>query len=378
MRSRRAVMVAVVTLVVAVACGPPPSGSPSAPQLSMSFVAQGLNLPWDIAWTPDGRRLYTQKGSGIFVHDQAGLRLLTPNQPDLWNSGETGVMGLAVHPQFATNRRVYTCQGHIENGDGTVQVIGWQINAAFTVATRVQDPLLGGIDGTSGRHGGCRLEFDPAGRLLVTTGDAARGTNPQNLGSLAGKVLRINADTGQPAAGNPFLNAGNANQRFVVTYGHRNVQGLAIRPGTSQVWTSEHGPDRDDEVNFLGSGNNHGWNPVGGGKFYNESVPMTFAGATPARWSSGAPTLATSGMTWLDGARWKGWNGALAVATLKASRLVLMSFSNTGVFQGSTVPTEFNGRFGRLRTAQQGPDGCLYVLTSNGGNRDAVIRACPS
>jgi aldose sugar dehydrogenase len=190
--------------------------------------------------------------------------------------------------------------------------------------------------------------------------------------------LRVNPANGQPAPGNPFLGAANAAQRYVVSFGHRNVQGLAIRPGTTQVWTSEHGPDRDDEVNLIRAGGNYGWNPVGGGRFYNESVPMTFAGAIPAKWRSGVPTLATSGMTWLNGARWKGWNGSLAVANLKASRLVLMNFAADGAFQGSTVPTEFNGRFGRLRTAQQGPDGCLYVLTSNGGNRDAVIRACPS
>jgi aldose sugar dehydrogenase len=211
--------------------------------------------------------------------------------------------------------------------------------------------------------------------LFVTTGDAAVGTNPQNLGSLNGKVLRVNPANGQPAPGNPFLSAGNVRQRYVVTFGHRNVQGLAIRPGTTQVWISEHGPNRDDEVNLLRAGGNYGWNPVPG---YNESRPMTFAGAIPAKWSSGAPTLATSGMTWLTGARWRGWNGSLAVATLKASKLVLMNFAPDGAFQGSTIPTEFNGRYGRLRTAQLGPEGCLYVLTSNGGNRDAIIRACPS
>jgi aldose sugar dehydrogenase len=372
MRMRRMVM-AVALMAVAVGCVPAPSGSPSAPRLTITAVAQGLNLPWDIAWTPDGRRLYTQKDSGLYVHDAAGLRLLTPNQPDLWSSGETGVMGLAVHPQFSSNRRVYTCQGTTDGGN-TVQVIGWQIDGAYNNAVRVQDPLIGGIDGTSGRHGGCRLEFDSAGMLYVTTGDAAVGTHPQNLGSLNGKVLRVNPANGQPAPGNPFLNAGNVNQRYVVSYGHRNVQGLAMRPGTAQVWTSEHGPNRDDEVNLIQAGRNYGWNPVPG---YNESVPMTFAGATPAKWSSGSPTLATSGMTFLNGAQWKGWNGVLAVANLKSRKILLLNLAADGGFLGATVPTEFNGRFGRLRTAQQGPDGCLYVLTSNGGN-DAVLRACPS
>jgi glucose/arabinose dehydrogenase len=356
-----------------VACAPAPSGSPSAPRLSISSVALGLNQPWDIAWTPDGRRQYTQKNSGLYVHDSAGLRLLTPNQPDLWTSGETGVMGLAVHPQFSSNRRVYTCQGSTDGGN-TVQVIGWQIDGGFTSATRVQDPLLGGIDGTSGRHGGCRLEFSPTGMLMVSTGDAAVGSNPQNLGSLNGKVLRVNPANGQPAAGNPFLGAANVNQRYIWTYGHRNVQGLAFRPGTSQLYSSEHGPDRDDEINLLRGGANYGWHPVPG---YNESVPMTFRGATPAKWSSGVPTTATSGMTFLRGAQWKGWAGALAVANLKGRKIILINFTNDGSFWGATIPTEFNNRYGRLRTAQQGPDGCLYVLTDNGNGQDQILRACP-
>jgi glucose/arabinose dehydrogenase len=370
MRMRHVAMAAAMA-VGAVACTPPPppSGSANAPRLQITPAASGLpDQPWDIAWTPDRRQLITLKSQGLWINDAGGFRRLTTGGPDFVSAGETGMMGLAVHPGFGrTNRRVYTCQGSRRNGN-TVEVLGWDVNAAYTQATLVQNPLVGGIDMTSGRHGGCRLEFDQVGRLLITTGDAAVGAYPQSLRSLNGKVLRVNASTGAAAAGNPFIGRAGIDPR-IVSYGHRNPQGLAIR-SNGQVWTSEHGPDRDDEINWIGAGLNYGWNPVPG---YNESVPMTFAGATPAKWRSGVPTHAVSGMTFLSGARWKGWNGALVVAELKAQRLMIASFDPAnGNLAGTIFPAEFNRRFGRLRTAQQGPDGCLYVLAPN-----QVLRACP-
>ena len=149
---------------------------------------------------------------------------------DLFAVGETGLMGIVVDPDFASNRRFYTCQGHV---GPEVQVIAWTINADYTAATRVADPLVGGIPATSGRHGGCRLRFGPEGFLWIATGDAASGRVPQDLTSLGGKVLRVDPFTGAGAPTNPLAPS------RVYTYGHRNVQGLALRPGTSQMWAVE-------------------------------------------------------------------------------------------------------------------------------------------
>ena len=136
--------------------------------------------------------------------------------------------------------------------------------------------------------------------LLIGTGDAAVGTNPRNLDSLGGKVLRVHRDTGAPMPDNPYAGATTA-RRFVLTYGHRNVQGLAQRADGS-LWSVEHGSDRDDEVNRLVPGGDYGWNPVPG---YNESVPMTDQSLPgvqqEAAWSSGVPTIATSGAAWVRG-----------------------------------------------------------------------------
>ena len=204
------------------------------------------------------------------------------------------------------------------------------------------------------------------------TGDAADPGNPQNLASLGGKVLRIDPATGAAAPGNPFTTTPGADPR-ILTYGHRNVQGLAVRPGSGQVWSAEHGPTRDDEINLLQAGGNYGWAP---GPGYDENVPMTFAGAVAAKWSSGSPTVATSGATFLVGRQWGAFEGALAVGELRGVALEIFQLQGDDVV-GSNRPAGFIGNLGRLRTPRMGPDGALYLTTDNGGN-DQVLRITPS
>ena len=144
-----------------------------------------------------------------------------------------------------------------------MEVIAWTIDAAYTSATRVADPLVGGIPAGS-RQAGCRLRFGSLGYLWIATGDARMGTVSQDPTSRGGKVLRVNASTGAGAPDNPSAPSP------VYTSGHRNVQGLALRPGTTKMWSVEHGPNVDDEINLLTAGGNSGWDPVPG---YNEPRP---------------------------------------------------------------------------------------------------------
>ena len=338
-----------------------------APELLVSTLVSGLTIPWDLDFTPDGTMLFTEQRGVLRSRGADGtIRRVDAEMGDLFAVGETGLMGIVVDPEFASNRRFYTCQGHV---GPEVQVIAWTMNAAYTAATRVADPLVGGIPATSGRHGGCRLRFGPEGYLWIATGDAASGSVPQDLASLGGKVLRVDPSTGAGAETNPL-----ASPR-IYSYGHRNVQGLALRPGTSQMWAVEHGPRVDDEINLLVAGGNYGWDPVPG---YNESVPMTdrvkFPGAVEAKWSSGSPTLAVSGGIFLEGKQWGAWEGRLAVATLRDSRLRLFEFTPEGDFVGQVIVSELDRSYGRLRTPMMGPDGALYVTTSNGGGRDLILR----
>ncbi|WP_228389306.1 PQQ-dependent sugar dehydrogenase [Cumulibacter manganitolerans] len=193
--------------------------------------------------------------------------------------------------------------------------------------------------------------------------------------ALGGKVLRIDPVSGAPPPDNPFAGSADPATRLVYTYGHRNVQGLAVQPGTGALYSAEHGPDVDDEVNLLRPGANYGWDPVGSGT-YDESRPMTdtaIDGAVPAVWSSGSPTLATSGCAFLDGPAWGPHEGELAIAALKASALYLLRLPDGGGPASLTKAAVLDGDYGRLRTVEPGGDGVLYVTTSNGDD-DKILR----
>ena len=339
------------------------------PELTVVPLVSGLSVPWGVAFAPDGTMLFTERGGRLSSRLTDGaVQSVSADFDDLLVSGEAGLMAIVVDPAFASNRRFYTCQAHT---GPEVQVIAWTIDATYTAATRADDPLVDNIPAAS-QHSGCRLRFGPEGYLWIATGDASSGTVPQDRNSLGGKVLRVNSSTGTAAPGNPFGTR-------VYTSGHRNPQGLARRPGTNQMWSVEHGPTVDDEINLLSAGGNYGWDPV---PSYNEGVPMTdlvkFPGAVEARWSSGNHTLATSGGIFLEGEDWEEWNGRLAIATLKGQSLRVFEFSASGAFMSHVVAPGLDGAYGRLRTPMLGPDGALYVTTSNGAGADRILRVTAS
>ncbi len=333
------------------------------------------SIPWDVVELPGGEILITERSGALWLSPPDGSRrAVAADFGDLFASGETGLMGLALDPDFARNGRFYTCQGH--SSPREIQVIAWSLNVGTSAAIRVADPLVGGIPIGSGRHGGCQLEIDASGRLIVGTGDAAIGSLPQNLSSLGGKTLRVDRLTGAGVSDNPFSSSANANTRKILSFGHRNIQGVAVHPITGAIWTAEHGPTRDDEINQIRPGGNYGWNPVPG---YNESVPMTdfreFPTAIPAAWATGAPTLALAGATFLAGEQWGSWENGLAVTSLKDSSLRVLFFNSEGAYRGQQVV--IRSEFGRLRAVSTSPDGSLLVTTSNGGGRDQVVRISP-
>jgi glucose/arabinose dehydrogenase len=362
--------------------------SSSVPRLTVTVVADGLDHPWDVAQAPDGTLLLDERGGGFTaVLPDGTVQRVVADFGDLFARGETGLMGLVLDPGFAASRRFYTCQGVQEGAGAQIQVIAWTVDESWTVATRVADPLLGGIPvnlGT-GRHGGCRPRFDPTGQLLIGTGDNAVGSNAQDLGTLAGKVLRIDPRTGGPSPGNPFLDAANPTTRLIWSYGHRNVQGIAVQPGTGVVYTVEQGTWRDDEVNRSVAGGNYGYNPdgppPGPAGDYDESVPMTdpgIPGALPAVWSSGNPTIATSGGTFVDGRRWGGYDGVLLVGVLKDTGVLGLRIDDAGRLVEQFRVPELEDSYGRIRSPVQGGDGALYLTTDNGGGADQLLRVTPA
>ncbi|GAA5164585.1 PQQ-dependent sugar dehydrogenase [Ornithinimicrobium tianjinense] len=362
----------------------PPTTPPSedVPALAVEVVAEGLSLPWDVQLLPDGTALVGERGGRLLAvgppdgddPDARGrVREVDLDLPDLFVGSEAGLMGLAVSPAFEQDGTVYACHAaRPADQPPDVRVVAVRLDEAATRA-RVERVVVDGVPLSSGRHSGCRLLLLDDGTLLVGTGDAAQGGNPQDLGSLGGKVLAVRPD-GTPAR--PGGHVAGADPR-ILTYGHRNVQGLALRPGTEEVWAVEHGPDVDDEVNLLRPGANYGWDPEPG---YDESVPMTdldaFPDAVEAAWSSGAPTRATSGAVFLDGPAWGAWDGALAVAELKGSGVTVLTLDGTRVVDEARV-AELEGRYGRLRSLTLDDDGVLWVTTSNGDGADVLLRVAP-
>jgi aldose sugar dehydrogenase len=359
---------------------PAPATPEPAPALDVAVVAEGLDHPWDVAQAPDGTLLLDERSGGLTaVLPDGTVRELAADFGDLFATGETGLMGVVLDPGFARDRRFYTCQGIEEDGGAEIQVTAWTVDPGWTTATRVDDPLIDDIpvNERRGRHGGCRLRFDDTGALLVGTGDNAVATNAQDPGTLAGKVLRVDPVTGGAAAGNPFVGRPDADPR-VWTYGHRNVQGLAVRPGSGQVYAAEHGPRRDDEVTLLRPGGNGGFAPQGPG--YGEFVPMTdlsLPDAMPATWASGDPTIASSGATFLAGEQWQGYEGLLLLGVLRDQGVLALRVADDGTLLEQFRLPELEGTYGRIRTVQQGRDGALYVTTDNGDDEDQLLRVTP-
>ncbi|NNE20115.1 MAG: PQQ-dependent sugar dehydrogenase [Myxococcales bacterium] len=342
------------------------TGGPTDIQLEVEDFIAGLEKPWDIAWLPDGTVLVTERPGRLNVYvDGVSAAPFVVAPADVVPRGEGGMMGLEVDPDFASNGYVYICTTSNAGGDNDVRLLRLTLRTTDGGAVLAREDIVTGMPYSTGRHSGCRPRFGPDGWLWVGTGDAAIGTKPQDDDSLGGKVLRIGRD-GAAATGN-------AGGFRWFSNGHRNIQGMAFRSDGIGI-SAEHGPSIDDEINLLVRGN-FGWDPVPG---YNESVPMTdlekFPDAVPAVWSSGSPTLALAGATFLEGSAWGNWNGALAVATLRAEHLHIYAIDSEGKVTGDERAIENQGR---LRTPRQGPDGLLYITNDGGSGDGKVLRVTP-
>jgi len=360
MKSRNSIF-ALVALALLVSCRP-------EPVLNVSTLISGLDHPWDIGWLPDGTVLVTERPGRLNIYVNGPTNLPVVVAPaDLVAQGEAGMLGLEVDPLFSSNGYVYVCMASNAGGANDIRLVRFTLsNTGATVLARTD--IVTGIPYAGGRHSGCRPRFGPDDYLWVGTGDAAIGTVPQDDNSLGGKVLRVTRD-GAAAPDNP-------GGRLWYTKGHRNVQGIAFRPLVGMVGVSvEHGPAFDDELNPLLPGN-FGWDPVPG---YDESQPMTdlnkFPNAIESIWSSGSPTIAPSGATFLMGPQWLSLNTNLAVATLKAQHLHLFTISSNGQYAGAKIRITNEGR---LRSPRQGPDGNLYITTDGTGSGGKVLKVVPT
>lgn len=334
-------------------------------------LVSGLDHPWGIDFLPAGDIIFTQRVNKITIISDSDLVEITPPE-DTFVNGEGGMLDVVVDPEFSENSYIYLCFNS-NNGDGgnpKVVVARFNLDLNDSKLTNRVDIIPDLPANPSGRHSGCRLEFDPEGYLWIGTGDTAQYEIPQDTKSLGGKVLRIDRD-GNSVDGNL---GGDFDSR-IYSYGHRNIQGLGFftnEPYKELIGISiEHGSDRDDEVNLLKKGN-FGWDPL---QNYGESVPMTdtvkFPDAIEAIWKSGYPTIAASGGTVINSDKWGDWQNSIVVAALKGSHVRVFQIDPDGkIVKEETI---LKNQYGRIRTVQESPDGKLYLLTDNGGEEDKIL-----
>jgi glucose/arabinose dehydrogenase len=371
-RSRLSTSIAVGTCLMLVG-GLSPSSALAAPLLQARVVQAGLVNPWDIAFAPGGQMIVTERPGRVRVYADGGpgaALLATSTVDGVRAEGEAGLMGIAIDPNFSTNRRIYVCASRQYSGSWLNQVLRYRLNGSWKLENRLILVKFGMQ--ASKVHNGCAVEVGPDGKLWVSMGDGGVASRAQDPTSRNGKILRMNRDGSVPSD-NPIL-PGAGKRTIIYSIGHRNSQGIAFHPGTGRVYAVEHGPDRADEINSIRPGKNYGWPCVTGFGDPYQSCSGSGPFTNPA-WATGNFSIATSGGTFLKGDHWQGFRRHLFVAQLKHQDLRRFTVSSSG----TTITyraTYYNERWGRLRAAVLGNNNNLWLTTSNGVN-DKVIRIVP-
>ncbi len=335
---------------------------------SVEVMTDRLERPWAVAALPDGRLIITQKAGGLRVYSrEGGLSEPIHGIPDVADSGQGGLLDVAVAPDFDSSRLLYFTLAERLSGGAVTALARGRLAEDARGVTDYQVLWRALPAHPSQGHFGSRVVVDGEGHLFVSTGDRqGDDTRPlaQELGSGYGKIVRLTAD-GQPAPGNPFTGQAGALPE-VFSLGHRNVQGLAIHPQTGQLWASEMGPRGGDELNLILAGHNHGWPLISYGIEYS-GLPVgrgltQMAGmAQPAYYWD--PVLAPSGMAFHDGAGFPEWAGNLFIGGLAGSHISRLVLQEDRVV-GEERLLEHEGQ--RFRDIAQGADGALYAVTDQG------------
>ncbi|MGH2552328.1 MAG: PQQ-dependent sugar dehydrogenase [Chitinophagaceae bacterium] len=333
---------------------------PGSVALKDSVIVQGLNYPWEILWGPDNYIWMTERGGKISrVNPVNGTIIPVYTITEVVSNGEGGLLGMVLHPNFSATPFVYVAYNYNNAGNYREKIVRFMYNG-----TTLLNPvtILDNIAASS-IHNGCRLLITTDLKLFITTGDASNQSLPQNTSAVNGKILRLNLDGSIPAdnpvAGNPYW-----------TFGHRNAQGLVF--AINIMYSSEHGPSNDDEINIIEKGRNYGWPNVEG--FCNTSSEQIFCAAYNVKepiktWT---PTAAVCGMDYYNNNLIPQWKNSLLMVALKNSRLYQMKLdaAHTSITETNEY---YTNDYGRMRDVCISPSGRVYICTSNGGNSDRII-----
>ena len=343
----------------------------SAPEISVSVVNSSLTRPWGFAFLPDGRVLVNQKEGSMVIlsSDVFTEQAIVGGLPPVVADGQGGLLDVALDPDFDIDPWIYWSYSEAGVGDeeglmGTAVARGRLLGADLQNVEVIyrQVPKVTGVG-----HYGSRLAFRSDKTLFVTLGERQKGDPAQDLTTTLGKVVRINRDGSIPA-NNPSI-AGARPE--IWSYGHRNPQGAAVRPGTDILWIHEHGPQGGDEINRIVQGGNYGWPIVSYGCNYGDPIGeecQIGGGAHAPNYieptSYWIPTsIAPAGMIFYTGDSFPEWKDNIFLGALAGRALWRIKLEGTQEVERERMLT---GLGERIRDVEQGPDGFIYLLTDSG------------
>lgn len=326
-------------------------------------IASGFDIPWSIAFLPDGSLLVTERPGKLRIIENGVLRQEPiKGTPEVWVRGQGGLLDVAVHPNFEENGWIYLSYSYQSGMRGHTAIMRAKLNKYELTQQQVifkGEPLA-----MAGVHFAGKMVFAKDGTLHFSIGDRGSMENAQSIENHSGKTFRIH-DDGRIPADNPFVGKANAKGE-IWSYGNRNPQGLAFNPFTGELWAHEHGPKGGDEINIIGKGKNYGWPLITFGINYNDSI-ISADTAKPGLeqpihyWN---PSIAPSGMAFVNSDKYPGWKGNLMVGALAYASLYRCEITENDV---THVERLLAGE-GRIRDVRLSPDGFIYIANETTGS----------
>lgn len=334
--------------------------------IKLELVAEGMDVPWGIAFLPDNEMLVTDRGGKFYRVKDKSLQTIS-GVPEVLAKGQGGLMDVVLDPQFASNKLIYLSYSKFKNEDGAVLATTAIMRARLegNKLTDQKDIFIARPYAKTQHHYGSRMQFGKDGYLYFSVGERGNEkVNPQQIkGNDLGKIHRIKSDGSIPAD-NPFVKTAGA-EASIYSYGHRNPQGMTIHPVTGQIWLNEHGPRGGDEINIVAPGKNYGWPVITYGINYNgkpiSNLTAKAGMVQPIHYW--IPSIGPSGLAFVTGDKYKGWKGDLLSGSLR------FKFLQRSVLKGDKVLKEeiLFKNIGRVRDVRMAPDGFIYMAVESPG-----------